>query len=177
MCLKCHSSPRQAMEEWKREVEEFEKGNHLFHKANTTHILFMIYSMCGHDIDPDDETVMLKSKTYATEVFNNYLAWYQQNKEDRYFPETGMETMFSRKALHDVAKYIQDNQGMEQMEMINGCSEILEKDQKSDGKHIGQIIAERKKTRQMVDIFVYSMIAVACIIFFLRFTGLYQPKI
>jgi len=49
--------------------------------------------MCGYDIDPDDETVATRSKIYASIVFNRFFLWYIFEKNDRYLPNTGMETI------------------------------------------------------------------------------------
>jgi hypothetical protein len=151
MCLQCHGPPRPAMEGWKREVKEIERGNQMFEQVNTSVVLMMIYSMCGHDIDPDDETVAQDSKLYATMVFENYMRWYQQNKKDRYFPDRGTETMFSRGALHEVDEYIQKNEGLDQMKMIEGCLKILSKDQKNVMKTWGQFTEERKRHKYYLD--------------------------
>jgi hypothetical protein len=142
MCLECHDSfsARDVMEAWKKLIND----DKFFSQANTSTVRSMIYSMCGHDIDPDDENVVIESKKYSTRVFENFMRWYKINKYDRYFPCTGMETMYSMDILNKVFSYITENQDLDQEKLMEGCMKILAEDQKKGGKHYGQILEEQR---------------------------------
>ena len=100
---------RDIMKAWKKAIND----DKIFSQANTSTVISMIYSMCGHDIDPDDENVVIESKKYATQVFENFMGWYKINKYDRYFPCTGMETMYSMDSLNKVFSYITENKDLD----------------------------------------------------------------
>jgi|APSaa5957512622_1039677.scaffolds.fasta_scaffold89528_2 hypothetical protein len=48
-------------------------------------------------------------KSASIRVFEEFLKWYSDNKRDKYIPERGLETMYSKKCLRNLLKIAKDD--------------------------------------------------------------------
>ena len=108
MCYQCHMPPEQALKYYQKTIVD---SNYKFHKYNTTSVHFLMISMSGHDKLPE-------CRDLAMTIYKEFIKWYKANKEENYFPDTGLEQMYSTGCLERILKIFQDNSDMEEEDVM-----------------------------------------------------------
>lgn len=105
MCYQCHDGVSVA----KQYAEMLENNKFKFDQWNTTSIGHLIISMSDHDGK--------ECKDSAIKVYKKFLEWYEDNKEDNYFPNSGMEQMYSQDCLKNILEIIENNSDLTSKEI------------------------------------------------------------
>lgn len=120
MCISCHGTPEDTLKEL---TNIYSTKDYKFNDWNTTSVNHLIISMSNHD-GP-------KCKEIATKILKEFVKWYEKNKNDNYFPECGLEQMYSLGCLNELIYLSIANKDMDDKKLMKLFSDVIENHKKN----------------------------------------------
>ena len=107
-------------EEVIKQLKEILDDKFHFEKWNTTSVSHIIIALTGHNGS--------EGKKLSIKIFENFLSWYEMNKQDKYIPFYGTECMYSKQCCRILLNIVKDSIGMSKEEIGQLFNNEINKD-------------------------------------------------